>query len=503
MVDGQKVEVGFGSQVIGIVADKPNKIRGYRADMLMFEEAGSFKGLAKEYIKSTALVGPPGASWGLRLVGGTSGDTKEALEGLKDMFYDPLAYGILPHRHNFSLTGEYILTSYFIPCTKIPKNRSRFLSHRGYVDYDEVKDWQMEQRSAMLNNPKALMDYCAEYPLTDAEAFSAGNINKFNKILITEQLTRIRALKLAPEIERGYLEYTYKGGKHTEENITGFKWITNASSNLKILEHPLWTLSSKKDKDGKIIWNPPKDKVDNLYVIGVDGIDIGSSQTSEATKDPSDFCCVVYKRVIGTEFPQIVAVYKDRPGDVREAYKIALKLAQYYNAIINIEATRMSFFSWAKQVKQTKWFMRRPRATLAEQYRNTNKQYGTPATAAIIAHQTDLIAEFVTDYCDEIWFDEVLDELNNYTDANKRKFDIVAALGMALLADEELMGRVPKMLEKEDTNTWKDIGYYYDENGIKHYGIIPNKTNINIDISWHHDDLGIRSSDPRAYEGYI
>jgi hypothetical protein len=30
--------------------------------------------------------------------------------------------------------------------------------------------------------------------------------------------------------------------------------------------------------------------------------------------------------------------------------------------------------------------MRRPRATLAEQYRNTNKQYGTPATAAIIAH---------------------------------------------------------------------------------------------------------------------
>jgi hypothetical protein len=42
------------------------------------------------------------------------------------------------------------------------------------------------------------MNYCAEYPLTDAEAFSAGNINKFNKILITEQLTKIRALKIGP-----------------------------------------------------------------------------------------------------------------------------------------------------------------------------------------------------------------------------------------------------------------------------------------------------------------
>jgi len=41
-------------------------------------------------------------------------------------------------------------------------------------------------------------------------------------------------------------------------------------------------------------------------------------------------------------------MYKDRPSDAREAYKIAFKLAQYYNARINIEATRMSFFTWAK-----------------------------------------------------------------------------------------------------------------------------------------------------------
>jgi hypothetical protein len=67
----------------------------------------------------------------------------------------------------------------------------------------------------------------------------------------------------------------------------------------------------------------------------------------------------------------------------------------------------------------------------------------------------------------------VLDELNNYTDANKRKFDIVAALGMALLADEELMGRVPKMANNEIEETWQDIGYYTDSNGVKHYGRIP------------------------------
>jgi hypothetical protein len=82
--------------------------------------------------------------------------------------------------------------------------------------------------------------------------------------------------------------------------------------------------------------------------------------------------------------------------------------------------------------------MRRPRATLTDSMINTNKQYGTPATPAIIDHQTDLMADYVNDYYHLIWFDEMLDELNRYTDENKRKFDIVAAACMALLADEEL-----------------------------------------------------------------
>jgi hypothetical protein len=62
-------------------------------------------------------------------------------------------------------------------------------------------------------------------------------------------------------------------------------------------------------------------------VIGIDGIDIGKSQTSEATKSPSDFCLVVKKRVFGLDTPKYVAMYKDRPNNIREAYIIAIKLA--------------------------------------------------------------------------------------------------------------------------------------------------------------------------------
>ena len=51
-----------------------------------------------------------------------------------------------------------------------------------------------------------------------------------------------------------------------------------------------------------------------LYVAGIDGIDIGANQTSDKTKDPSDFCITI-KTSIWMSEPQYVAVmYKDRPG---------------------------------------------------------------------------------------------------------------------------------------------------------------------------------------------
>jgi len=66
----------------------------------------------------------------------------------------------------------------------------------------------------------------------------------------------------------------------------------------------------------------------------------------------------------------------------------------------------------------------------------------------------------------------MLDEFNRYTDENKGKFDIVASVAMALLADEELSGVVPRVAEVIQEQ-WTDIGFYTDEDGHKRYGKIP------------------------------
>ena len=38
--DGQKIEDGWMSEITGIIADKPGKIRGDRTDLLIYEESG-------------------------------------------------------------------------------------------------------------------------------------------------------------------------------------------------------------------------------------------------------------------------------------------------------------------------------------------------------------------------------------------------------------------------------------------------------------------------------
>ena len=501
-VDGVKVEDGFMSQITAIIADKPNKIRGDRTDLLIYEEAGSWPELTKAFTQADALVGPPGDQFGFRILGGTGGDSGPALEGLRKMYYKPDMFGILKYKHSFTQTGEEAQTAFFIPSFKIIANKLELADHRGWFDPVIAKEYYDKKRMAKASDPQELVTFCAEFCYNAEEAFNLEGDNKFNKVNIAEQLTRIRALKQCPPIEHGSFKLYYKTNRQIQEDLVNVEWISNPNGKVKILEHPAWLLPSQIDEDTGEVIERVSEKSNYLYVAGVDGIDIGADQTSSETRDPSDFCIVIKKRVYGLQEPQYVAIYKDRPNDIREAYKIAIGLMIYYNAVCNIEATRMSFVTWAREHHYLNWFMRRPSSTYADVTKRRTNQYGTPATKNVIEHQTDLIADFVNDYCHNIWFEEVLDELNRYSDDAKRKFDIIAALGMAELADEELGGVTPKTVKKQEEK-YEDIGWYKDEKGYKHFGVIPSKqpkysTNFNPYINPKYDDYsGIRTSDPR------
>ena len=435
-IDGQFTDFGWLSVVKGINGSKPSNIRGERVDLLIYDEAGSWPDLTTAVVQGQELCEVQGVPRGIMLFGGTGGDFGPPLEGLKKIYYNPRAFKILPFRHNWTQDGTTIESGFFLPYFLQSLN-PEYMDSRGVCNQTEYKKVLQEERNNLLAVPEDYLKKCAERCWNAEEAFTLEGQNKFNKMKIADQLAKIRLHKIGPRPQVGTIDYTYKSNKHSLENINGFRWLLN-SGKVQILEHPVWSDLYKEqiekqkreaEEQGIDFEAPVYTEMNDLYVAGIDGIDIGAAQTSKETRDPSDFCIVIKRRAFGLNEPQYVAMYKDRPQNIREAYKIAMCMCRYYNCRINIEATRVGMITWARENKCLQYFMKRPRATLTDIKYGTTKQYGTPATKTIIEQQTDLIADYVEDYGHNIWFEDMLVQLNGYNDENKTKFDIIAALG--------------------------------------------------------------------------
>jgi hypothetical protein len=102
--------------------------------------------------------------------------------------------------------------------------------------------------------------------------------------------------------------------------------------------------------------------------------------------------------------------------------------------------------------------------------------YGSPAHEKVIIHYNNKIKEYVCDFSELIFFEEILKQLGEYSIEMKRKFDVIAAVGMCEMLDEEYdaSGLVAKSTMKA-TNNMTLFGYYYDERGYKRYGALPKK----------------------------
>lgn len=455
LVDSEGIEFGRMADIEGITADHPRKIRGERVDRLLFEEAGSNPILSTSWTQGTALVELGGARVGIKIAWGTGGDMGPALAGLAKMFEDPLSAGVLPYKNFYSDDGTAQYTGFFIPAYEFMM-RPGYVDNRGVTDTKRAKAFYEEQRK--LKSGERLLEYCAEYCFTPKEALLRQGENIFDSVLIADRITQIRVHKMGTSPQHIALLWDREDNDNSRNKV---KAVSSPNSKILVYEEP------KRDSESNIY--------NNLYVAGIDSIDQGTGD-SATQYDVSDFCIVVKRRIFGLNEPKYVCIYKDRPRDIREAYENAMKILVWYNCKALLEHTKISILTYFREKKKDSLFMRRPKSSLGDIKKGNSTMIGVPATETIIKHGLELINNFVNDYCYGIDSDEMLEQLLNYSYENKRKFDIVAALGMCEMADEELTGINPKV-KNEVTKTWKDIGWYIDDRGYKRYGIIP--------TTWH------------------
>jgi len=262
---GTKIEVGYKSEIIGVtLKNDPNRARGKRGKLLLFEEAGSFKDVLQAWQIARPSVEEDGVAFGLMLAFGTGGDDASRFDGLKEMFYNPSGYNIKSFPNIWDEGADASNCGFFVP---VYANMS-VLDDKGnrlYMDKDgnslksKAVEYALSERQKVIDgasDSRAIDRYIAENPLTPQEAVLELTGNIFPKKELIVQLAAIRTNKKL----------------QTHKQIGDLVWINGELSwQIKrsgdITKYPLGR--DDKHEGSIVIWeHPNKDTSGQLYIAG-------------------------------------------------------------------------------------------------------------------------------------------------------------------------------------------------------------------------------------------
>lgn len=333
---GNVIEMGYKSEIIGVtLKDNPDVVRGKKANLILFEEGGSFSELGAAWQIARPSVEVDGIAFGTMIVWGTGGTEGSAFETMKDMFYNPDGYNCLGFDNIWDETATTNKCGFFVPQytnldIRDKEGKRIYMDEDGNTFRKKSLEHILAERQIVISNAtsNAAVDrYVAERPITPAEAMLEFNGNIFPKKELQEQLSLLRTNKK--------LQNHKQVGDLIQQPDGTIKWIIKKTGD--ITHYPLRTKRDETtgaligdDPTGSIvIWeHPNKDASPGLYIAGVDSYDYDESSTTSLGS------CFIYKRVQSVEQYSdiIVAEYTGRPKSAEEFYENVRKLLLYYNA---------------------------------------------------------------------------------------------------------------------------------------------------------------------------
>ena len=333
---GNVIEMGYKSEIIGVtLKDNPDVVRGKKANLILFEEGGSFSELGAAWQIARPSVEVDGIAFGTMIVWGTGGTEGSAFETMKDMFYNPDGYNCLGFDNIWDETATTNKCGFFVPQytnldIRDKEGKRIYMDEDGNTFRKKSLEHILAERQVVISNAtsNAAVDrYVAERPVTPAEAMLEFNGNIFPKKELQEQLSLLRTNKK--------LQNHKQVGDLVQQPDGTIKWVIKKTGD--ITHYPLRTKRDETtgaligdDPTGSIvIWeHPNKDASPGLYIAGIDSYDYDESSTTSLGS------CFIYKRVQSIEQYSdiIVAEYTGRPKSAEEFYENVRKLLLYYNA---------------------------------------------------------------------------------------------------------------------------------------------------------------------------
>ncbi|KKK80254.1 hypothetical protein LCGC14_2825330, partial [marine sediment metagenome] len=131
-IKGTDVDMGTKSEIMGVsLKNDPDKARGKRGELILFEEAGKLPGLLKAWEVCRPSVEQGALTTGIQIAFGTGGTDEADYEGLEELFYHPESNNVLPIENMWDEGAAGTACSFFFPA---------FQSWEGFIDSEGNSD---------------------------------------------------------------------------------------------------------------------------------------------------------------------------------------------------------------------------------------------------------------------------------------------------------------------------------------------------------------------------
>lgn len=264
---GKQTEQGYLSSIVGItLKNDPERIRGTRGKLVLWEEGGKFPDLLDAWrIEQPSVETDDGVAFGLMIAFGTGGTIGASFEGLKELFYKPNANNVLAFPNIWDDGRENTECGFFVPAYSNLESfdddgNQRFMDKDGNSLKELAIQNLIDQRNKVKDggaSQQSIDRFISERPIKPAEAVLELGKNIFPRKLLMDQLTRIRTNKKLQSM------------KH----IVDLEWDGNGQ--VKATEKPSGDITNYPLKKGDkphgsvVIWEyPVKDPPHGLYIGG-------------------------------------------------------------------------------------------------------------------------------------------------------------------------------------------------------------------------------------------
>ena len=264
---GKQTEQGYLSSIVGItLKNDPERIRGTRGKLVLWEEGGKFPDLLDAWrIEQPSVETDDGVAFGLMIAFGTGGTIGASFDGLKELFYKPNANNVLAFPNIWDDGRENTECGFFVPAYSNLESfdddgNQRFMDKDGNSLKELAVQNLIDQRNKIKDggaSQQSIDRFISERPIKPAEAVLELGKNIFPRKLLMDQLTRIRTNKKLQSMKHIVdLEWDGNGLVKATEKKSGD--ITN---------YPL--KKGDKPHGSVVIWEyPVKDPPLGLYIGG-------------------------------------------------------------------------------------------------------------------------------------------------------------------------------------------------------------------------------------------